>query len=179
MTKIIGFLRAKRTTQFHCQKFGLSSATVFSNENPIAGKPLTMHTNEKIFSNNLEALSSGNHGNCIAICDYSSLSLLVLFLISTQQASQDYPITSLPTHQFQIALSEGFGIQYLSGFSCLKNASMIFLIPTKESRRVFFCFKINFRSWPTRIVWQRWLSFANACSAGFLEYVQENFCASS
>ena len=117
MTKIIGFLRAKRTTQFHCQKFGLSSATVFSNEYTFVGKPLTMHTDEKIYLNTLEAPSSGNHGHRIAFCDYSNLFVLVLFLISTQQASQDYPITSLPTHQFQIALSEGFGIQYLSGFS--------------------------------------------------------------
>ena len=118
MTKIIGFLRAKRTTQFRCQKFGLSSATGFSNDYPIAGKPLTLHTDEKIYLNTLEAFLSGNHGHCIAHCDYSNLFLLVLDLISTQQASHDYPITSLPTHQFQFALSEGFGIQYLSGFSC-------------------------------------------------------------
>ena len=90
MAKIIGFLRAKRTTPFHCQKFGLSSTTVFSNDGPIAGQPLTTDTDETIYFTSLEALSFGNRVHGFADRHHSNHFLVVLDPTSTQQASQDY-----------------------------------------------------------------------------------------
>ena len=156
MTKFIGFLRATRKTLFHCQNFGLSGTTVFSNDCPIAGEPVITDTDETIYFTSLEALSFGNRGHGFADCHPSNHLLLVLDPTSTQQSSQGYLYHEFNNASFSGCSSRTFWHSIRECFFGKKFFNHFFFSPQRVSKKVFFYSEMNSRRWPTKLIWQRW-----------------------
>ena len=69
MSTNAGFVGAKTTNPFHCQKVALRSITLYRNGHPVAVTPLETDIDKKMYPNSIRVLAFHKHGHGISFQD--------------------------------------------------------------------------------------------------------------